>query len=232
MRAERLRAELDRLGAASFLVTNPVDVRYLTGFESSNAAVLVGRDRVLLATDGRYLAAAGAVEGVDVVTADRELLADLGGRLGGLTEAPVAFQSDHVTVAGLEALSQNGTELVPAPGVLLSLRAVKEEGELEAIRRAARITNDGYERLAEERLVGRTEAEVAWWLEQVLREEGAEGLAFDVIVASGPNAALPHHHPGPREIRPAETVIVDAGAKVGGYCADCTRTFATGLLPT
>jgi Xaa-Pro aminopeptidase len=231
VRAGRLRPELDRLGAASFLVTNPVDVRYLTGFESSNAAVLVGVDRVLLATDGRYLEAAAAVDGVEVVPAERELLADLGNRLGELVEAPVGFQSDHVTVAGLEALSRNGTELVPAAGVVLSFRAVKDEEELEAIRRAARVTNDAFERLATERLVGRTEAEVAWWLERALREEGAEAMAFDVTVASGPNAALPHHHPGPREIGPRETVIVDAGAKVGGYCADCTRTFATGVLP-
>jgi len=232
VRAERLRRELDGLDAASFLVTNPVDVRYLTGFESSNAAVVVGRERVLLATDGRYLDAARGVERVEVVPADRELLADLGGRLAELAEAPVAFQSDHVTVAGLETLSRDGTELVPAAGVLLALRAVKEEGELEEIRRAARVTNDAYERLADGQLVGRTEAEVAWWFEQALREEGGDAVAFDVIVASGPNAALPHHHPGERKIGPGETVIVDAGAKVGGYCADCTRTFATGLLPT
>ena len=79
--------------------------------------------------------------------------------------------------------------------------------------------------------MGRTEADVAWWLEQVLREEGAEALAFEPIVAAGPNAALPHHHPGDRKIGPGETVIVDAGARAGGYCSDCTRTFATGLLP-
>ena len=93
------------------------------------------------------------------------------------------------------------------------------------------MTDAAYERLAQEALVGRSEAEVAWWMEQTLREEGAEGTAFPVIVASGPNAALPHHNPGRRQIGPGETVIVDAGAQVGGYCADCTRTFATGPLP-
>ena len=122
-------------------------------------------------------------------------------------------------------------ELLPATGIVSSLRAVKDEAELEAIRRAARITDACYERLAREELVGRTEAEAAWWMERALREEGAEGLAFPVIVASGPNAAQPHHHPGKRKIGPGETVIVDAGAQVGGYCADCTRTFATGPLP-
>jgi Xaa-Pro aminopeptidase len=143
----------------------------------------------------------------------------------------VAFEADHVTVAGLGSLSRDGTELVETTSVVSDLRAVKEKAELGAIRRAARVTDAAYERLAREALVGRTEAEVAWWLERTLRDEGAEGLAFPVIVASGPNAALPHHHPGRRRIGPGETVIVDAGAQVGGYCADCTRTFATGPLP-
>jgi Xaa-Pro aminopeptidase len=115
--------------------------------------------------------------------------------------------------------------------VVQRLRAVKESAELGQIRRAARIAEAVYERLAHERIVGRTERELAWWFEQALHEEGADGLAFDVTIAGGPNAALPHHHPGDREIGPGETVIVDAGARVDGYCSDCTRTFATGPLP-
>jgi len=230
-RIARLRAELDGLGAASFLVTRPVNLRYLTDFESSNAALLVGRDRLVLATDGRYVEAARALEGVDVVQAERDLLGWVGARLGELAVAPVAFEADHVTVAGHESLAREGVELLPTAGAIAGLRAVKDESELAAVRRAARITDAAYERLAREELVGRTEADVAWWLEQVLREEGAEALAFPAIVAAGPNAALPHHHPGGRRIGPGETVIVDAGAQVGGYCSDCTRTFATGPLP-
>jgi Xaa-Pro aminopeptidase len=230
-RVERLRALLDGLGAESFLVTQPVNILYLTGFDSSNAALVVGRDRVVVATDGRYVEAAKDVAGAEILPADRDLLGWLGARLGEVAAAPVAFEADHVTVAGHGSLSQDGAELLPTTGAVSGLRAVKDEAELEAIRRAARVTDAAYERLAREALVGRTEAEAAWWLEQVLRDEGAEGLAFPVIVASGPNAALPHHHPGRRRIGPGETVIVDAGAQVGGYCADCTRTFATGPLP-
>ena len=230
-RLERLRGELDGLGAASFLVTRPVNVRYLTGFDSSNAALVVGRDRFVLATDGRYLEAAKALDGVEVVQSERDLLGWLGAHLGGLAEAPVAFEADHVTVAGFDSLSRDGTKLVSSSGVVARLRAVKDEAELDAIRRAARVTDAAYERLAQEELVGRTEADVAWWMEQTLHEEGAEALAFPVIVGAGPNAALPHHHPGRRKIGEGETVIVDAGAQVSGYCADCTRTFATGPLP-
>jgi Xaa-Pro aminopeptidase len=230
-RIARLRAALPGLGAGSFLVTRPVNVRYLTGFESSNAALAVSADRIVVATDGRYVESARALEGVEVVQADRDLLAWLGGRLDELADGPVAFEADHVTVAGHESLRGGGAELLPTTGVPAGIRAVKDEGELEAIRRAARVTDNVYERLAQEALVGRTEADVAWWFEQALHEEGAEAPAFPVIVASGPNAALPHHHPGEREIGPGETVVVDAGAQVAGYCSDCTRTFATGPLP-
>jgi len=229
-RIARLRAALPALGAGSFLVTRPVNVRYLTGFDSSNAALAVSPDRVVVATDGRYVEAGRALEGVEVVQADRDLLSWLGARLEELAAAPVAFEADHVTVAGHESLSGGGAELLPTTGVLGGIRAIKDEGELEAIRRAARVTDNVYERLAQEAIVGRSEAEVAWWFEQALRAEGAEAPAFEVIVASGPNAALPHHHPGGREIGPGETVVVDAGAQVGGYCSDCTRTFATGPL--
>ncbi len=168
---------------------------------------------------------------MEVVQAQRDLLGWVGARLGELAAPPVAFEADHVTVAGHESLAGGGVELVSTAGVVAGLRAVKDDAELATIRRAARITDAAYERLAREQLVGRTEADVAWWLEQVLRDEGAEALAFPPIVAAGPNAALPHHHPGGRKIGPGETVIIDAGAQVGGYCSDCTRTFATGPLP-
>lgn len=230
-RTERLRQETGRLGARSFLVTNPVNVRYLTGFESSNAALIVRTETVLLATDGRYQEAASAVPNVEVVAGDRSLLSFLGPRLSELAEAPVAFEADHVTVAGHDALSANGTDLLPATGVVHRLRAVKDPDELDTIRRAAGVTDAAYEHLARESFVGRTERELAWRMEEILHEEGAERPAFPVIVASGPNAALPHHHPGDRRVERGETVIVDAGAAVDGYCSDCTRTFATGELP-
>ena len=230
-RIEQLRGRLDELGAGTFLATSPVSVRYLADFDSSNAALLVGRESLAVATDGRYAEAARSLDGVEVVTADRDLLGWLGRRLADLADEPVAFEAETVTVAGHEALSSDGAELVPSSGVVVGLRSLKEPDELEAIRRASRVTTAAYERLAQESFVGRTEAEVAWWLEQTLREEGADAMAFPPIVGAGPNAALPHHHPGPREIGPGETVIVDAGALVDGYCADCTRTFATGDLP-
>jgi Xaa-Pro aminopeptidase len=225
-----LRAELDRLGAASFLVSNPINVRYLTGFESSNAFVLVRREDVLLLTDGRYIEAARAVEGVEATLVDREFTPGAAAVLPRLAESPLAVESDHLTVARYSTLTDSGLELLPT-GAVQKLRAIKDSEELEEIRRAARIADAVYGRLAGEQVVGRSERDVAWWFEQALHEEGAHGLAFDIAVASGPNAAFPHHHPGDRRIGSGETLVVDAGARVNGYCSDCTRTFATGPLP-
>ena len=230
-RVERLRAEMERLDIASFLVSNPVNVRYLTGFESSNAFVLVKHEEVVLMTDGRYAEAARAVEGVEVQIVERDFLPGVATRLGGSRHAPVAFESDHVTVARHADLLSTGVELVPIAAVPLMLRAVKEPAELDAIRRAAQVVDAVLARLAGESVVGRTEADVAWWIVRAIHEEGADDISFEPIVGSGPNAALPHHHPGERELGAGETVVVDLGAKVDGYCSDCTRTFATGELP-
>ena len=231
-RVDRLRERIPGLGASAFLVTSAVNVRYLTGFQSSNAALLVDPERVLLLTDGRYAGAARAVPGVDLIEAERELAQDLKARLGSLAAGPVAFEADHVTFAEHATIAEGGAELVPSRKVVEDLRTVKDEAELESIRRSARILNETFARLAGGKVIGRTEAEVAWWLERTLRDLGAEAVAFDAIVASGPNAALPHHHPGARRIGRGETVVVDAGGVVEGYCSDCTRTFATGPLPS
>jgi len=230
-RVERLRAELERLEVASFLVSNPVNVRYLTGFESSNAFVLVKHKDVVLLTDGRYAEAARQVEGVEVAVVDRDFLPGLAARLADLADGPVAIEADHLTVARHADLLTTGVELVPVVAVVLALRAVKEDGELEDIRRAARIVDGVLTRLAAESIVGKTEAAVAWWIVRAIHDEGADDVSFEPIVASGPNAALPHHHPAGREILAGETVVVDLGAQVNGYCSDCTRTFATGGLP-
>jgi len=230
-RVERLRAELERLEVASFLVSNPVNVRYLTGFESSNAFVFVTREDVVLMTDGRYAEAARAVEGVEAQVVERDFLPGVATNLGRLADGPVAFESDHLTVARHGDLLSTGAELVPLAAVPLALRAVKEPAELDAIRHAARIVDTVLARFAEESFVGRREADVAWWIVRAIHEEGGDDVSFAPIVGSGPNAALPHHHPGERELDAGETVVVDLGARVDGYCSDCTRTFATGELP-
>ncbi len=209
------------------LVSNLVNVRYLTGLDSSNAALLVEPDRARLYTDFRYLERARAVEDVEVVETRRDIYA----QLPELLEGRIGFEPNTVTYERYALLATGGLDLVPRQGQVEALRAVKEDGELDAIRRAAAITNVAYERLAEERFVGCTERDVAWRMQSLLHELGADEMAFDVIVVSGPAGAAPHAVPGERPIGRGETVVVDAGCRIDGYCSDCTRTFATGELP-
>ena len=222
-RLNRLQGTLDE----PLLVSNPVNVRYLTGFQSSNAALLVEPDRVRLFTDFRYVEAARGVEDVELVELPRNLYAALAEVLSG----PVGFEASHLSYERYETLSGGEAELVAHLGVVETLREVKDEGELELVSRAAAIADEAYARLAREPFVGRSERDLAWCFEVFLHELGAHGVAFEIIVASGPNAALPHARPTDRQIRPEETVIVDAGCTVAGYHSDCTRTFATGELP-
>ena len=221
-RVDRLRARLEE----PLLVTNGVNVRYLVGFSSSNAALFVEPERVRLFSDFRYAEAARAVEGVEFVETKRSLV----GSLAELLEGTVGFEADAVSYASWEVLRAGGLELVPRRGLVEALRAVNDESELEAIRRAGEITSEAYARFAGERFVGRTERELAWRLDELFHELGADAPAFETIVASGPNAARPHARPTDRAMEAGETVVVDAGAMVGGYNADCTRTFATGPL--
>jgi Xaa-Pro aminopeptidase len=220
-RVERLREALEE----PLLVTNPVNVVYLAGFSSSNAALLVEPDRVRLFADFRYADAAAAVEGVEFEETARNLLKDLSRRLSG----PVGFEESYVSFSGWQTLGSGSVEPVPRGGLVESLRAVKEEGELEAIRRACAITDRAFERLADERFIGRPEHEIAWTLEQLFHDGGGKG-GFEAVVASGPNAARPHARASDRRIGRGETVVIDTGCIVDGYTSDYTRTFATGPL--
>jgi Xaa-Pro aminopeptidase len=221
-RIERLRELLEE----PLLVTNPVNIHYLFGFKSSNAALLVEPERVRLFTDFRYSEAARAVEGVEFEETKRALLQDLADRLSGR----MGFEAHAVSYAGYETLRGGGMEPVPRRGLVEQLRALKDDEELTSIKRACEIADRVFERLVEERFVGRTERDVAWTIEQLFHDEGGESLAFETIVASGPNSARPHGRAGDRQIGRRETVIVDTGCLVNGYASDYTRTFITGVV--
>jgi len=222
-RTDRLRASLEE----PLLLSNGVNIRYLVGFESSNTALLVEPERLRLFSDFRYAEAGRAVEGVEFQETKRSLFADLAERLSGR----IGFEADDLTYSRYATLAAGGLELVPRHGLVEALRVVKDDDEQEAIRRATEVTNQVYERLASEKFAGRTERDLAWRMDELFHELGADEPAFATIVAAGPNSARPHADPGERVIEPGQTVVVDAGARVDGYCSDCTRTFATGPLP-
>lgn len=223
-RIERLAATL----AEPLLVTGTSNLRYLTGLSSSNAALLVEPGAATLYTDFRYAESARDLAGVTFVETRRDLFGALAERL---KSRRIGIEGEHLRYADAERLRAAGIELVAATGLVEALRAVKESFEVEAIRRAAEISDVVFEALRGERFTGRTERDLAWWIERSLRESGAEALAFRVIVASGSNGASPHVDPTDTEIRAGTLVTVDAGCTVDGYCSDCTRTFATGDLP-
>jgi len=219
-RIERLRTTLEE----PLLVTNSTNIFYLFGFKSSNAALLVEPDSVRLFSDFRYAEAARAVDGVQFEETKRALLWDVAGRLSGR----IGFEADYVSYSGYETLSAGSVEPVPRRGLVERLRAVKDERELAAIKQACEITDRMFERLAEERFVGRKEHDIAWTIGQLFHEAGAHQVAFESIVASGPNAARPHARASDREIGMGETVVIDTGCTVDGYSSDYTRTFVTG----
>jgi len=220
-RIARLRTLLEN----PLLVTDGTNVRYLTGFKSSNCAVLVEQDRTRLFTDFRYAEAARDVPDVEIVITRRNLIGELAETLDGR----IAFE--RILPYGLyEVLRDGGLDLVPTGGKVESLRAVKDEQELDALRRACAITDRVFERLSKVPFVGRTEREVSWDLTQLFVEEGGDGLAFESIVGAGPTGARPHARAGDRRIGEGELVVIDAGTTIDGYASDYTRTFATGDL--
>ena len=226
-RGERLAAlvaerELDRL-----LVTDLVNVRYLTGFGGTNGACVCGEGVRVFLTDFRYTERAEAeVEGWEVVTVRDDWLGGIAEHLAGRT----GFEDHQVAVRVFEKLKEKvgeGVTLEGAGGTVEKLRRVKDEAELAAIAAAAELADEIWRWSLQRGLAGRTELEVARAAEARMRELGAEP-SFPTIVAAGPNGALPHAEPQAREIGRGELVVFDMGAKLDGYCSDGTRTFATG----
>jgi len=230
-RADRLAGLLGERELDALLVSDLVNVRYLTGFTGSNGVAVVGTEgRRDFFTDFRYLEQAEQeVQDFERLRGKRDLLGDAAGRL---SPGRVGFEEDHMSVrthARLAGLMPEGVELVGAHGLVEGLREVKDGAELAVIERAARIADDALRATLAGGLAGRTERAFALALENHMREDGAEP-SFASIVASGPNGSLPHAEPSDAVIAEDVLVTIDYGAKIDGYCSDCTRTYATGEI--
>ena len=222
-RIERLRELLEE----PLLITNPVNILYLTGFDSTNAALLVEPTRTRLFTDFRYIESAQAVDGVEAVQTRRALIGWLAEKLDGR----IGFEADVLPWSFAEQLRGGGIDIVPREGVVEQLRAVKDEGELDSLRRACAITDRMFERLVSEvPFVGRPERDIAWDITRLYHEEGAGEQSFEAVVGSGPLGARPHARAGDRVIGSGELVVIDTGCVIDGYPSDITRTLATGEL--
>ena len=233
-RVERLIASLADVGAEKVLVTDVINVRYLTGYTGTNGVALIGPDTRIFITDFRYVEQ--AAEQVDPSFERRTAPQDLLDAVGdALPDGPLklGFEDANVSVrthARLRGLLDGQIELVATGGAVEKLRVVKDPDEVEAIRAACAVADAAFEQLLSEGLVGRTERQVALALEFAMRELGADRPSFDSIVAAGPHGALPHATPSDVMIEPDQLVVIDWGARLNGYCSDCTRTVATGQL--
>jgi Xaa-Pro aminopeptidase len=233
-RADRLARLLPDAGVDVLLVTELVNVRYLTGYTGSNGLALVGAELRAFATDFRYREqVAHEVDPSfqrhdaprDLVTVLDKLLPEGSVRLG--------FEAGRMSVRDFARMREQlpeRIELVALDGLPERLRAVKQPDEVARIRAATSLADAALRRVLTSGLIGRTEREVALALEVEMRNEGAERPSFGAIVAAGPHGALPHAQPRDIEIGPGQLVVIDWGAELEGYCSDCTRTVATGEL--
>ncbi|MBW7958582.1 MAG: Xaa-Pro peptidase family protein [Anaerolineae bacterium] len=225
----QVRAQLDRWRVDGVLITSAANRRWLSGFTGSAGRILVTRDKAVLATDSRYWEQAEQqAPEFDIfrMTERPNATADFLQAGGGVR---FGFEARYVTVAELKGLrKEKGFQWKALNTTLEPLRAIKSPDELAPIREAAQITDKTVNQVPRLARVGATEREVAWELEKFMRDSGADGLAFDIIVASGPNSALPHHHPGDRQLQAGDIIVVDLGAEVRGYRSDLTRTFYMG----
>jgi Xaa-Pro aminopeptidase len=230
MRLTKLRAILPEQDIDAVLISQPENRRYLSGFTGSAGWLVITAERAMMVTDFRYYEQVGReapdFELAKIKTRVADLLPEL---LADLDVKRLGFESQHLTVEQLNTFkAAEGVEWLPLENTVEKIRAVKDENEIDALRRSAALNDDAFTHLLEVIEPGMTEREAAWEIEAYMRTHGASKVAFDLIVAAGPNGALPHARPGDQAIQPGMPVVVDIGCVVDDYCSDMTRTFCLG----
>ncbi|MGK2958927.1 MAG: M24 family metallopeptidase [Acidimicrobiales bacterium] len=235
-RAQRLRDGFDQAGCGAALISNMVNIRYLTGFTGSAGLLAVLPEELLLVTDGRYRdqAPLEAISvGVEVTVAvhttpgaQREALATA---MSGVKQ--IGLEANAITWATQRRYESDWFpehELVATEGLVEAQRVIKDEGEVARIAAAGAIADAALASVKPFMVHGVTESEIALELDMAMRRGGASGSSFETIVASGPNGARPHARPGSRQLTEGDLIVIDFGAIVDGYCSDMTRTVVLG----
>lgn len=231
-RIEKLSKALPE-GADAALITSDVNRRYFTGLGSSAGTLLAFRDAAYFIIDFRYIEVAKAtVTGARVILQEK-LMEQLDTLLKKHGAQTIAIETDYLTVGVFEQYRQklSGYEFLTDSTLndaILSMRSVKEPQEVECIQKAQAITDAAFLEILDFIKPGKTEKEIAAYLEYCMRRRGADGLAFETIAAGGPNSAKPHAVPGDRPLQTGDFFTLDYGASWGGYCSDMTRTVAVG----
>lgn len=241
-----LREKMEHLPFDTLWVLQPENRRYLSGFKAtdgqlteSSGSLLISKDKLLLVTDSRYTTEAKN-EAVDfeVITLKKgftenfpEIVSKLGTRVLGFDENHLTWGVHRELAKKFRKLSPP-VRLAPVKGLVEGMREVKDQNEIRSMSAASDLMAEILTEVIDKLKPGKTEKEVAWEIEGLAREGGADGLAFPSIVASGPNSALPHAVPTGRKIRKKEPITFDVGVKIDGYCCDMTRTiFLDGATP-
>jgi len=234
-RLEKLRQRLVEDGLDAIFISQNENRRYLSGFTGSAGYLLISQDRAILATDFRYVEQARAeAPAFEMLRMQGPLSEWFPTLVSGLDIQKLGFEGREVSFCTCKELtgtvSEMGGEisLVPTEGLVESLRAVKDKAELKCLEEAAALSDAALEEVLPRVQPGISERELAWELESFMRQNGSEPLPFDIIVASGPNSALPHAKPTDRVILDNEPVVIDLGATVGGYSSDISRTICLG----
>lgn len=237
-RRTRVLRAMQAARVPALLVTNPVNVTYLTGFHSSNAALLLTPHATALITDFRYETAARALttaQHLELLIAKDGMGKAIASWCQQQRVRSLAFEDDHLTVARFEVLKRRAPRVHwrPARPWIMAERLVKDEGELDTMRLAITVAEKGFATIRDHEWIGLTEIEAADLLADRVRAAARKlGVhaepSFPFIVAAGPNAAIPHHYPGSTVIREGQMLIVDWGARVHDYCSDMTRTLFLG----
>ena len=234
-RLQKLRQRFDEKRLEAILISQPENSYYLSGFDGSAGYLLITPQDTILATDFRYL------EQAKTQAPDYKVFQIIGDienwfpkLVAELNLKNLGFEAEHMTFAwyrqltGILSKMQPKLRLVPVDGLVEPLRAVKEPEEIEFITKAAEISDSAFSYIEDRLQVGMTERDVAWEIEKFMREQGSQAVPFDIIVASGRNVALPHAKPSQRAIGSGEPVVIDIGARCGGYSSDLSRTICPG----
>lgn len=231
-RRERFLPVLQEAPAHAFLVTGLPNVRYLSGFTGSNAALLITTDRALLFTDPRYQTQAAQESDCEVKIAKGPLTKELSKWVKRLRLKSLAFEKNRISFDEYQQLKETveGVRLKPVSGAVEFLRTIKSASEIARIRASVQLNSAALERALRCFKPSMTEADLAAEIEYGMRSLGADGPAFETIVASGGRSALPHARAGNRPIQRDQLLLVDMGASVAGYASDMTRTHAVGRL--
>ena len=230
-----MRQKLAEKDIDAIFISQPENRYYLSGFDGSAGFLLITAKEAILATDFRYIERVKRqAPDYKIFQITSDVVNQFPELISGLSLQKLGFEARHITFTMYRQLNgilnkmPSSPKLVPLDGMVESLRVVKEPEEIEFISRAAEISDSAFQHMEDLIRVGMTEREVAWEVEKFLRENGSQAMPFDMIVASGPNSALPHAKPSLRTIQSGEPILFDIGAKVDGYSSDLSRTICLG----